>query len=175
MCSSDLNQENVFRKQEINRFLLPEAIILQFDMELTPLFMEEVKQNYVHIVELRRQIAMQWGVIIPLIRLRDQSGLEPSQFEICINRVSVYREIWEGTYPEGLLYMLGKLKEMIFRNLDQVLNNQCVYYMVENLRGEYPYVVDSIVPEVISYSRLRQVLVHLIKDFGYTVDRKSVV
>ena len=164
------NQENVFRKQEINRFLLPEAIILQFDMELTPLFMEEVKQNYVHIVELRRQIAMQWGVIIPLIRLRDQSGLEPSQFEICINGVSVYREIWEGTYPEGLLYMLGKLKEMIFRNLDQVLNNQCVYYMVENLREEYPYVVDSIVPEVISYSRLRQVLVHLIKDFGYTVN-----
>ena len=120
------NQENVFRKQEINRFLLPEAIILQFDMELTPLFMEEVKQNYVHIMELRRQIAMQWGVIIPLIRLRDQSGLEPSQFEICINGVSVYREIWEGTYPEGLLYMLGKLKEIIFRNLDQVLNNQCV-------------------------------------------------
>lgn len=164
------NQENVFRKQEINRFLLPETIILQFDMELTPLFMEEIKQDYVHMVELRRQIAMQWGVIIPLIRLRDQSGLEPSQFEICINGISVYKEIREGTYPEGVLYMLGKLKEMIFRNLDQVLNNQCIYYMVDNLREEYPYVVDFIVPEVISYSMLRQVLVHLIKDFGYTVN-----
>ena len=164
------NQENVFRKQEINRYLLPEVITLQFDMKLTPLFMEEVKQNYSHMIELRRQAAGQWGIVLPLIRLRDQADLEPFQFEICINGVSVYREIMEGTYPEGVVYMLGKLKEVIFRNLDQVPNNQCVYYMVENLREEYPYVVNSIVPEVISYSRLWQVLVHLIKDFGYTVN-----
>ncbi len=163
-------QENVFRKQEINRFLLHEVIILQFDVKLTPLFMEEVKQEYPHMIQLRQQIAKDWGVIIPPIRLRDQSGLEPSQYEICINGVSVYKEIWEGTYPEGLIYMLGKLKEIIFQRIDQVLNNQCVYYMLENLREEYPYVLEGIVPEVISYSRLRQVLVHLIKDFGYAVN-----
>lgn len=164
------NQENVFRKQEINRFLLPEVIILQFDMNLTPLFMEEVKQEYPHIIELRRQAARQWGIILPLIRLRDQAGLEPSQYEIRINGISVYREVFEGTYPEGVVHILGKLREIIFQNIDQVLNNQSVYYMVENLREEYPYVVDSVVPEVISYSRLRQVLVHLIKDFGYTTN-----
>lgn len=164
------NQENVFRKQEINRFLLPEVIILQFDMKLTPLFMEEVKNDYKYVIQLRQQIAGQWGVIIPPIRLRDYSGLEPSQYEICINGISVYREIWEGAYPEGLTYMLEKLKDTIFRNIDRVLNNQCVYYMVENLREEYPYVVESVIPEVISYSRLRQVLVHLIKDFGYTAN-----
>ncbi len=164
------NQENVFRKQEINRFLQQEVIILQFNEKLVPLFMEEVKQNYPHMIELRQQAALQWGVILPIIRLRDQLGMEPFQFEICIHGVSVYSEIREGTYPEGLVYMLGKLKEVVFQKLDQVLNNQCVYYMVENLRQEYPYVVESIVPKVISYSRLRQVLIHLIRDFGYTAN-----
>lgn len=164
------NQENVFRKQEINRFLLPEAITLQFDMKLTPLFMEEIKQEYPHVTELRRQAAGQWGIILPFIRMRDRADLEPFQFEICINGVSAYRESREGTYPEGVIYMMEKLKEVIFSNLDQVLNNQCVYYMVENLREEYPYVVDSIVPEMISYSKLRQILVRLISEFGYTVN-----
>lgn len=164
------NQENVFRKQEINRFLLPEVITLQFDMKLVPLFMEETKQEFLHMMELRRQAARHWGIVLPPIRMKDQSNMEPSQFEICINGVSVYRESREDVYPDGVVYMLGKLKETIFRYLDQVLNNQCIYYMVENLREEYPYVVDSIVPEVISYSRLRQVLVHLIRDFGYTLN-----
>ena len=52
------NQENVFRKQEINRFLLPEVITLQFDMKLVPLFMEETKQEFPHMMELRRQAAL---------------------------------------------------------------------------------------------------------------------
>lgn len=163
------NQENVFQKQG-SYILLPDVISLQFGMKLVPLFSEEMKQNYPHITEVRRQAAGQWGIILPLMRLRDQADLEPSQFEICINGVPVYREIMEGTYPEGLVYMLGKLKEVIFRNLDQVLNNQSVYYMVERIREEYPYVVESIVPEVISYSRLRQVLVCLIRDCGYTAN-----
>ncbi len=161
-------QENVFRKQGISRFLQQDVIVLQFDEKLVPLFMEEAKQNCPHMIEMRQQAALEWGVILPIIRLRDQSNMEPSQFEICINGVPVYSEIREGTNPEELFYMLGKLKEMVFQNLDQVLNNQCVYYMVESLREENPYVVESIVPEVISYSLLRQVLTYLVKDFGYT-------
>ncbi len=161
-------QENVFRKQGISRFLQQDVIVLQFDEKLVPLFMEEAKQNCPHMIEMRQQAALQWGIILPLIRMQDQSNMEPSQFEICINRVPVYSEIREGTNPEELFYIVGKLKEMVFQNLDQVLNNQCVYYMVESLREENPYVVESIVPEVISYSLLRQVLIHLVKDFGYT-------
>lgn len=161
-------QENVFRKQGISRFLQQDVIVLQFDEKLVPLFMEEAKQNCPHMIEMRQQAALQWGIILPLIRMQDQSNMEPSQFEICINGVPVYSEIREGTNPEELFYIVGKLKEMVFQNLDQVLNNQCVYYMVESLREENPYVVESIVPEVISYSLLRQVLIHLVKDFGYT-------
>lgn len=55
---------------------------------------------------------------------------------------------------------------MILKNIESVLNNQMVYYLIENLRRHYPYVVENIVPDVISYSTIRQVLIHLIKDYG---------
>ena len=86
-------QENVFRKQGISRFLQQDVIVLQFDEKLVPLFMEEAKQNCPHMIEMRQQAALEWGVILPIIRLRDQSNMEPSQFEICINGVPVYSEI----------------------------------------------------------------------------------
>lgn len=164
-----LSQDSIEQKSKINQYLLPDIISLQFGEAFVPLFLEENRQGFPHIHNLRQQIAKQWGIIIPVIRLMDQLAFADNEYHICINNVSVYKNTLEHMDNETILHLLGKLKETIFHNIAHILNNQSIYFMVENLRQKYPYVVEGIVPELISYSKLRQVLICLLQN-GYTVN-----
>lgn len=161
-----LAQDSIELRDEINRYLLSDIISLEFGESLISLFMEEGRQGYPHINDLRCQIAEQWGIIIPAIRIMDELTLEPNQYNININGRCVYDGKQDDVNEDGLIFILDRLKEMILKNIESVLNNQTVYYLIENLRRHYPYVVENIVPDVISYSTIRQVLIHLIKDYG---------
>lgn len=161
-----LDQDSIERRTEVNRHLLPAIISVEFGEDLVPLFLSEERQRFPHINDLRCQVASQWGVIIPTIRMMDQLALESDQYHICINGACVYEGSLEDRNEEGFICILENLKEMILENIEFVLNNQMIYHMVENLRSQYPYVVENIVPDVISYSMLRQVIVHLLKDYG---------
>lgn len=165
-----LDQTSVECRVEINRHLLPDIISLQFGENIVPLFLEEDRQGFLHINDLRCQIASQWGVIIPAIRLMDQLALEPDQYHICINGICVYEGRQNDMGEDGMICILGKLKEMIWDNIGSILNNQAVYYMIENLRSYYPCVVENIVPEIISYSKLRQVILYLLKEHKCSVN-----
>lgn len=165
-----LDQDSVERRAEVRRHLLPDIISLHFGEGLVPLFLEEERQGFPHICHLRCQIASQWGVVIPSIRLMDQLALEPDQYQIRMNGISVQESRQDDRSEKGLNCILEKLKAMIWENIGSVLNNQSVYHMVENLRSKYPYVVENIVPEVISYSRIRQVILCLLKDHRCSVN-----
>ena len=156
-------QDSVERKAEISRQLLPDIISLQFSEKLVPVFLEESKQGFPHISQLRKQIARDWGVIIPPIRVMDELSLMEDQYAIVIHGVPVYKEVVEDAGESGIKPILDKLKSTVFQHMRQILNNQEIYWMVENVRKNYPYAV----PDDISYSRLRQVVRHLLDD-GYT-------
>ena len=162
-----VKQDSLERKTEINRQLLPDIIVLKFAEKLVPVLLEESKKGFPHINEIRQQMARHWGAVIPPIRVMDELSLEENQFEICIHGVSVYKGTSETLDENGLVQVLQQLKSVVFQNIGEVLNNQSVYYMVENLKNKYPYVAEGIVPEIISYSRLRQVIICLLKN-GYT-------
>lgn len=147
-----LNQDSVERKAEINRHLLPDIISLTFGEELVPMFVEENKQGFPHVNAFRRKIASQWGLVLPAIRVMDDFVLEPAEYQICVNGLPVCKEMLTSRDESGWKMICAKLKEQIFAHLGHIINNQTIYYMVENLKKNYPYVVEGIVPERISYS-----------------------
>lgn len=165
-----LNQDSVERKAEINRHLLPDIISLTFGEELVPMFVEENKQGFPHVNAFRREIASQWGLILPAIRIMDDFVLEPAEYQICVNGVPVCKETLTSREESGWEMIYAKLKEQIFAHLGQIINNQTIYYMVENLQKKYPYVVEGIVPERISYSLLRQVILCLLTEYRRAVN-----
>lgn len=167
---NQFNQDSVEKKKEITRYLLPDIISLQFGETLIPFFVEESKKGFPHINEIRQEIAQQWGIVIPAIRVMDQFMLARNEYQICIYGLCVFKGEWKQKEEEGFLSIFRKLKEMIFKNIALVLNNQCIYFMVENLLEKYPYIIKGIIPELISYSRLRQVLLCLLHEYGYTVN-----
>ncbi len=167
---NQFNQDSVEKKKEITRYLLPDIISLQFGEALIPFFVEESKKGFPHINEIRQEIAQQWGIVIPAIRVMDQFMLARNEYQISIYGLCVFKGEWKQKEEEGFLSIFRKLKEMIFKNIALVLNNQCIYFMVENLLEKYPYIIKGIIPELISYSRLRQVLLCLLHEYGYTVN-----
>lgn len=172
-----LLQDSIENQLETAKCLLPDIISLKFGEKLVPLFIEEIQRGGVHINSLREQMAQQWGILVPAIRIMDQFELKNCQYQICINGVPVFENIVENIKDSAetvqfdtdiLSDILSNLEKMIFQNIGQILTNQSIYFMVENLQEKYPYVVENIVPDVFSYSRLRQVIICLIRDLGYT-------
>lgn len=165
-----LDQDSIERRAEVNRHLLPDIISLEFGEGLVPVFLSEDRQGFPHINGLRCQAASQWGVILPVIRMLDQMALGSDQYRININGVCMYEGRQKDMDEDSLEGILEKLKDTIFKNIEFVLNNQTIYHMVENLRAQYPYVVQDIIPDVVTYSMLRQVVIYLLKEQGCAVN-----
>lgn len=54
--------------------------------------------------------------------------------------------------------MVGQLDKVIVQNYDKIINRQTVSFLVDIVRKRYPAVVEGIVPEKVSLSRLQKVI-----------------
>ena len=69
--------------ERIYDFLGIEAIEIEFGYSLIPLVDEKKGGSFVdRMVVLRKQFALEMGMVIPSVRLRDNSGLDPSEYVI---------------------------------------------------------------------------------------------
>lgn len=133
------------------------------------MFVEENRLGFPHINAFRKEIASTWGLILPAIHVMDDLALGEAEYQICVNGIPVYKEALE-TGESGWKTICSKLKEQVFAHLRYIINNQTIYDMVENLRKKTPYVVEGIVPERISYSLLRQVIICLLTEYHCAVN-----
>ncbi len=64
-----------------------ESIEMEFGYSLIPLVDEKKGGSFIdRVVMLRRQFALEMGMVIPSVRLRDDAGLTPNQYVIKIKR-----------------------------------------------------------------------------------------
>ena len=89
------------------------------------------------IVELRIKLAQE-GILMPVVRIRDELKLEGCEFRILCYQEVLYAEQLEKIDGDSLDYMMQKLAEA--------------------LRTDYPALIDGIVPEKIHYTLLSEVV-----------------
>ncbi len=161
------------------------------------------------IASTRKFIALEYGVVVPPIRVRDNLQLLPNQylFKIKGNVVANYE-----IYPDRYLAMnpgnideplsgiqtkdpafgldaywitpqekekadlLGytvvdstsvlstHLQEIIKKNFDKILTRQAVKQLLENLKNDYPVLIDEINPELLPLGTIQRVLQNLLKE-----------
>ncbi|MBX2989613.1 MAG: flagellar biosynthesis protein FlhA [Bacteroidetes bacterium] len=161
------------------------------------------------ITNLRKQLAMDLGIIIPPVRVRDNLQLDPNQYVIKIrgnvvvtNTLMVDRllamnpgvagedikgiaakepafglpAIWIGSHERDHAEMAGytvvepaavlstHLQEVLRRNCDKILGRQETKKLIENLKKEYPAIVDEINPESLPFGTIQKVLQNLLKE-----------
>lgn len=81
---SRVNLEAVERKNEIERAMQKEILELRVGIGIVEILMEETKQNFQHIHEMRLRIADRYGVLVPTIHLMDDAALPEKEYQILL-------------------------------------------------------------------------------------------
>ncbi len=161
------------------------------------------------ITNLRKQLAMELGIVIPPVRVRDNLQLDPNQYVVKIrgnvvvtNTLMVDRLLamnpglndgglggipakepafglpaqWIPTVDRERAELTGytvvdpaavlstHLQEVLRRNCDKVLGRQETKKLIENLKKDYPAVVEEISPETLPFGTIQKVLQNLLKE-----------
>lgn len=171
------NQNHIEYRDQIKTWINPDIISLSFGKGLVDLFLQEKEKDFPHIISIRKQIALQWGIMIPLIRIKDNLNLSEMEYEIKIHGIGVsgIKNVHISDPEKTLREIFDDLKEKLLEHIHLIINNQVIFDMIEIIREEYPAVVDQVVPEKISYSLLRDVIIELLQVQKCTVYPKILI
>lgn len=155
---------NVMEQREILMNACAEPLLIIFGEELIPIFVEGLKTNIIN--EKRKQLVMDTGILVPIIRIKDDINLKGNEYCIMsydkILIQSELDEVNENTYE----FLINRLFEVCKVNYSTILNKQIVKMMVDNAKNLYPGVADDIIPEKISYLMYQKILARLVEESG---------
>ena len=207
----DLSEAEELRKPEnVLDLLKVDDIELELGYGLIPL--AEVSQGgdlLDRVVMIRRQIAMELGLIVPIVRFRDNIQLNPNAYVIKIKGVQVSKgevlfdhylamdpgtaegeidgidtiepafglpakwireserekaEIFGYTVVDPPSVIATHLTEIIKENAHELIGRQEVKLLIDNVREEYPAVVEELVPDILSLGEIQKVLSNLLRE-----------
>lgn len=142
-----------------------EPVAVYFGMDLvTEVFL---KQPYMDYVEEQRLKLARLGFWLPLVRLCDQTCLEPKEFMILSYHKILYREVLETIDENTGQYMITKMADTVMDNYAYILNRDIVKCIVDSLAVDYPVLINNVIPEKISYALLQKVMVGLLNRGNY--------
>jgi len=161
------------------------------------------------VVMIRRQCALDLGLVVPMIRLRDNIQLNPNEYIIKIKGVEAARgelrtdsymvmnptggpieidgietrepafglqarwisgdkkekaELKGYTIVDASSVLATHLTEVIKRYAHELLGRQEVNNLLDNIKIQYPALVDEVVPKILTIGEIQKVLSNLLKE-----------
>lgn len=203
-------KETKKKEESIEEYLQVDALELEIGYGLISLVDEAQGGDlFNRITNLRKQLAIDLGIIIPPIRVRDNLQLEADQYEfkirgnviasdhllveryLAMTPTQTEREV-EGikvkepafgmpalwiteankTEAEVLGYTVVEpasvlsthLQEVLRIHADKILSRQDTKKLVENLKKEFPAVVEDVNPETLPIGSIQKVLQNLLRE-----------
>lgn len=202
--------EEIRKPENVVSLLQVDPIELEFGYGIIPL--ADVNQGgdlLDRVVMIRRQLALELGMIVPIIRLRDNIQLAPNQYQIKIKGVEVASgelmldnylamnpglveeemdgikttepafglpAIWVTEAQRDKAEMLGytvvdspsiiatHLTEIIKKYAHELTGRQEVQVLIDNIRQNYPVIVDELIPKLMTVGEVQKVLANLLKE-----------
>ncbi len=194
----------------IEHYLQVDPLELEIGYNLIPLVDAEQEGDlFERITSMRKQLAVELGIIVPPIRVRDNLQLNPDEYvvkirgnEITSNEVMMGRllamnpghvedsvsgvevvepafglpAIWIDpeqrheaelagyTVVETSAVLATHLMELIRKNADKLLGRQEVKQLLDNLKKDYPAVVEELIPDQMGLGAIQKVLQNLLRE-----------
>ena len=204
------NEEDENSDEKIEQYLQVDPIEIEIGYGLIGLVDEKQGGNLFHkISSTRKYLALEYGVLIPPVRVRDNLQLNPNEYIIKIkgNIVSKYEiftdrylamnpggitekldgipttdpafnmegywvsdsekekaELMEYTVVDSLSVLSTHLQETLKRHFDKILSRQAVKKLLENLKKDYPAVIEDVNPDALPLGTIQKVLQNLLKE-----------
>ena len=202
--------EEIRKPENVVTLLQIDPIELEFGYGIIPL--ADVNQGgdlLDRVVMIRRQLALELGMIVPIIRLRDNIQLAPNEYQIKIKGVEVAQgelmldnylamnpglvedeidgikttepafglpAIWVTEGQRDKAEMLGytvvdspsiiatHLTEIIKKYAHELTGRQEVQVLLDNIKQNYPVIVDELIPKLMTVGEVQKVLANLLKE-----------
>ncbi|MHB8578618.1 MAG: flagellar biosynthesis protein FlhA [Ignavibacteriaceae bacterium] len=197
-------------EEKVEQYLQVDPVEIEIGYGLINLVDEKQGGNlFQKISSTRKYIALEYGVLIPPVRVRDNLQLEPNEYIIKIkgNIVATYEiytdrflamnpgniveplngiptkdpafnltgfwvtreekdkaELLEYTVVDSISVLSTHLQETLKKNFDKILTRQAVKQLLENLKKEYPAVIEDINSDALSLGTIQKVLQNLLKE-----------
>lgn len=118
-----------------------------------------------HVVAIRKKLSKE-GILMPIVRVRDELELEENEFMILSYDNVLYNEDLqknsvseEDVKKENLLrYMMEKLEATVRKHYCDIITPDIVKNLTDNLETTHLALIKGIVPEKISYGMLNDIL-----------------
>ncbi len=208
-------------EEKVEQYLQVDPVEIEIGYGLISLVDEKQGGNlFQKISSTRKYIALEYGVLIPPVRVRDNLQLDPNQYIIKIkgNVVDSYEiyadrflamnpggiteqiagiptrdpafnlssywitrdekdkaELLEFTVVDSISVLSTHLQETLKKNFDKILSRQAVKQLLENLKKDYPAVVEDINQEVLSLGIIQKVLQNLLKELIPIKDLEQII
>ncbi|MGE5681937.1 MAG: flagellar biosynthesis protein FlhA [Bacillota bacterium] len=197
-------------EEKVEQYLQVDPIEVEIGYGLISLVDENQGGNlFQKISSTRKYIALEYGVLIPPVRVRDNLQLNPNEYIIKIkgNVVSAYEiytdrflamnpgnvteqvngiptidpafglegfwipkqekdraELLGYTVVDSISVLSTHLQETLKKNFDKILTRQAVKQLLENLKKDYPAVIEDINPDVLPLGTIQKILQSLLKE-----------
>lgn len=141
---------------EIKNNMFAEPLLLEFGEDVIPCVVAGLETDYIN--QKRKELVRRKGMLLPIIRLRDNMELAKNEYRIfsydkIIRKCSIISDA-----PDAFITMIDEMVKYCEENYAAVLNKQLVKAMIDNLKEQYPGVADNLVPEQITYLTLERKL-----------------
>lgn len=141
-----------------------EQLELTFGKNLVRVFQST---NYVEeIIAQRKKLALQ-GILMPVVRVRDDMDLETDEIKIVAYGKELFSEILDtedGKEELVCQHIMECLGETVSKHYADILNRELVKELVDNLKIKAPVLISETIPQRISYGLLTEVLKELLTD-----------
>ncbi len=198
-------------EEKVEQYLQVDPIEIEIGYGLISLVDESQGGNlFQKISSTRKFIALEYGILVPPVRVRDNLQLNPNEYIIKIKgNVVSHGEIYTDrflamnpghieetltgiattdpafglpsywisrqekdkgellgyTVVDSISVLSTHLQETLKKNFDKILTRQATRQLIENLKKEYPAVVDDINPDILPMGTIQKVLQNLLKEF----------
>lgn len=206
----EVHAEEMKRPENVMSLLKMEEIELEFGYGLIPLADQDQGGDLLdRIIMIRRQVAVELGLVVPVIRLRDNIQLSPNEYAIKIKGVTIAKgdvlfdhflamdpgtgetelegidtvepafglpakwiteserekaEIFGFTVVDPPSVIATHLTEVIKSRAYELLGKQETKELIDNIKEDYPAVVEDLIPNTLSLGEVQKVLSNLLRE-----------
>ncbi len=156
VSESVVEGDNPLDDNEVKKNLIAEPMVIEFSDTLIPFVSEGISSDMVS--KCRIKLARETGILLPIIRFRDNLLLKDDEYRILIYDAEVLRGKYIKSDVPFFAELMGLAEDYCRNHYDKVLNKHTVKILIENLKNKYPGVADGLIPERISYLKVEKKL-----------------
>lgn len=170
--SSIVENSDIAAENEIKNNMAAEPLVIEFGEDFIPCIATGLKEGYLKdfINQKRKELASRTGMLVPLLRFKDNLGLRKNSYRILSYDKELFTDRLDNIDNDTYKQLITQLMETCQDNYHTIINKQIVKLMVDNIEEKFPGVASGLVPGKISYLQLERKLQDIIKNGGIIRD-----